>query len=305
MKNVSSWLKERLVEANLQIDAQFAEVVEKIRAKQHFLYTLVDKIFEEKVLEQVETFEINEQALELMAKGKNLVNRQIITQQDVESFIFAEMICPGLSQDLEIALSKELNYNLEIYPTSKPVPLYSFKPNSSQVFMFDILTEEEVIMNVKNFECKNCAGWCLFDSKIFYTGGWKLGYSSFEVFEINTSKWSVVPRPSLNYPRHQHATIFANGCVFVFGGAGKLGLLTACEKWNLSDQNWKVICHLPNPITQMGICNVGNFIFLSGGLEFERYSILKDCFFRLPVRFYGRVLSTLVEYGSNILIFRC
>ena len=304
MKNVSSWLKDRLIQANLDIDQQCSDSILSIQGKRAALHTLVDKIYEEKLLEQKEAADVNQKALELMSKSKTLVNRQIITQHDVDSLVFSEIFTPGISHELEQAIHKELSYNIEVYPTSKPISLYSFKANSSQVFMFDVLSEEEVIMNVKNFECKSYAGWCMVGPNIIYTGGWKQGYSSFEVFEVNVTKWIVQPHPHLLNPRHQHGVQYADEAVFVFGGAGKAGLLTACEKWRLSEDSWRSICSLPNPITQMGICTVGKFIYISGGAEFERYSISKDCFFRLSARFEGRVLSTLVPWDSDVLIFR-
>ena len=304
MKNVSCWLKDRLIDANLEVDSQYLQVLDLIKQKQSFLHTRVDQVFNEKLNEYKSLSKLNEKTLEFMLSSSPLINPEILTTEDTENFIFSEIFNPCLKRDLEVSIGKELNYNLEIYPVGKPVPIYSFRPNSSQVFMFDILSEEEVVMNVKNFECKSFASWCLMGSIIIYTGGWKQGYSSFEVFEINTSKWVVEPKPHLLTPRHQHAVICVGESVYVFGGATKTGLTNLCEKWEYSKDKWVDIQAMQAPKAQMGICALGKDIYISGDSQIERYSTETDTFSTLNIKFEYRLLSTLVSKNDNVLIFR-
>ena len=304
MKNVSCWLKDRLIGANLEVDSQYLQVLNQIKEKQALLHTKVDQIFDQKLNDYKNLSNLNEKTLEFLLSSSTLINPEIITTEDTENFIFSEIFNPNLTKDLEFSIAKELNYNLEIYPVGKPVPIYSFKPNSSQVFMFDILSEEEVVMNVKNFECKSYAGWCLMGSNIIYTGGWKSGYSSFEVFEINTSKWVVEPKPHLLTPRHQHAAICIDKTVYVFGGATKTGLTNLCEKWEYSKDQWIEIQSMQVPKTQMGICVVGKDIYLSNDSEIEKYCTKTDSFSGVNIKFEFRLLSTLVSKDYHVLMFR-
>lgn len=304
MKKVSGWLKERLIEANIEIDSQYSEVVELINKKKEILYEMVDGIFELKLKEHEDQLVANEKVLEFLISNKTPIHPKILTVQDTENFIFSEILHPGVTVQLEQSIIKEFNYNLEVYLTGKPLPIYAFKPNTSQVLMFDILSEEEVFMNIKNFECKIFAGWCLMGSNIIYTGGWKQGYSSFEVFEINTSKWVVEPKPHLLTPRHQHAIICIEDTVYVFGGATKSGLTNLCEKWKSDENDWTEIESMQVAKTQMGICAINGFIYLSNDTEIERYCIKNNAFETINVKFELRMLTTLVSKDSHILIFR-
>ena len=305
MKNISSFLKEKLLEANLEVDAQYEEIILLINSKKEMLYEMIDKFYDEKknyCEEEVKSSKIMLESMMIEPIISELATN--LTTADIYNMIYCERIAPKISSDLENCIKKELNFNLEIYPTGKQVALYSFKPNSSIVYQFDILSEEVVKMNVKNFECKNFAAWCLANGNIIYTGGWKEGYSSYEVFEISTLKWTIELRPNLIIPRHQHSIIYLNNIIYVFGGANQKGLLKQCEKWIFSSSEWTKISSLSNARVQMGICAVNSQIYLSHDSGIERYDPECDLFSPLPIIFETKLLSVLVPYEESIIIFR-
>ncbi|OMJ67640.1 hypothetical protein SteCoe_35146 [Stentor coeruleus] len=305
MKNVNSWLREHLLEANIEVDNQYKETLKRLESKKDFLDTLIDQVLTEKLSASTESFKSNKIALDLMLTDNalnSLANE--ISLQDISRMIYSETIVPNISKELEVCIEKELAFDIQVFPTGKPIPLYSFKSNSSKVYMFDILTEEEVITTIKNFDCKSFAGWCFANNNIIYTGGWKQGYASYEVFEINTAKWIVEPKPNLLIPRYQHSAIFVKNAVYVFGGATKNGITKTCEKWEINSGCWQRISDMEEGKTQMGICTVAGKIFLSGECEIEKYDPEMDRFVKIPIIFEVKLLSLLVAKENSFLIFR-
>ena len=305
MKTITVGLRERLVEANIEVDNQHAEIISLINSKKEELHQQIDAFYDAKI-EEI-SGELNSARITLESMLTDLSLQELakyFSPEDCEKMLFLEEISPQISKDLEASLRNELGYNLEIYPSGKQLPLYSFKSNSSLLFQYDILSEEEATMNIKNFECKTYAGWCLAESNIIYTGGWKQGYSSYEAFEINTRKWSIEHLPNLLTPRHQHAAIYLSGTVYIFGGASQKGLTRTCEKWRKTTASWENLSQLKSPKTQMSVCVVGTHIYISSDSEIERYEPDSDTFTILPIIFESKLLSVIVAMEESILLFR-
>lgn len=68
--------------------------------------------------------------------------------------------------------------------------------------------------------------------------------------------------------RRAHATIYNNGFVYVFGGAGVSDQLSHCERYNLQMDKWEEIGNMQRKRELFSACNFGSdFIYLFGGFD--------------------------------------
>jgi B-box zinc finger/Kelch motif len=305
MRNINSSLKEKLLEANLEIDGQFKQVSELINNERNCLKAFVDTVYSNMLAQAELDFESNTILFQSILNEVSIDDSiKSLTLDDTGKMVYTEKIIPAIPLDLETHILKQLSFDIEVYPTAKPIYLYSIKFNSCSIFQFDILTEEETIINIKNFKFKSYGAWCLIGSEIVYTGGWTQGNLSNEVFLINTLHWTLEPKPGMIIPRYQHGLACLNETVYAFGGATATGISCLCEKWEIGSKTWTPISNMNTPKAQMGICIVNEEIYISGDMGIEKYDPITDTFIIIPVAFETSLLSVLVPKEDSILIFR-
>ena len=152
-------MKERLLEANCEVDQQLDELIELINLKKQELFTIIDEIAAENVLNNNQNLKSAKITLESMSTDHSILElSKNLILEDVSKMVYSEKTAPSISKDLETSLKNEFNYYIEVYPSARPYPLYSFKPGSELVYEFDVLSEEETIKPIKNFESKTYAG---------------------------------------------------------------------------------------------------------------------------------------------------
>jgi hypothetical protein len=102
-------LKERLLEANCEVDQQLDELIELINLKKQELFTIIDEIAAENVLNNNQNLKSAKITLESMSTDHSILElSKNLILEDVSKMVYSEKTAPSISKDLETSLKTNL-----------------------------------------------------------------------------------------------------------------------------------------------------------------------------------------------------
>ncbi len=111
------------------------------------------------------------------------------------------------------------------------------------------------------------------DGRIYVAGGIEVGegsgrvVSTFESFEISTSRWKILPE--LPEARHHAAVAALDGTIYVIGGFSDMAFTPSSSVFAFDPgaDRWRRAPNLPEPIGAGGAAALGDKIYFVGGVD--------------------------------------
>lgn len=127
--------------------------------------------------------------------------------------------------------------------------------------------------------------------------------------EVNLLTGEQVIHPDMLEKRYGHGVLCDGHSVFVFGGSGTEGRLSACEAFGLQSKFWRRLASMITPRDFFNPCLYAGFGYILGGRKTslcEKYSLALDIFCPLQVKtpISGQCSAVLVSDSIIILVQR-
>jgi hypothetical protein len=168
--------------------------------------------------------------------------------------------------------------------------IYCIEPDGKCIVEYNINSEQFCAYPLKQ-QIPAMAKYCeILPGRIFIAGGFKRlknksGEPVADVFMFEKES-GLTPKPSLDTPRTGHCMISVLGSAFLISGVvSHVRPTTECSKFSFYSNSWQKIANISRPRILAAGCNIGSFIYVTGGnpgnslqnyRDIEKYSVLQD-----------------------------
>ncbi|XP_054267106.1 kelch-like protein 26 isoform X2 [Macrosteles quadrilineatus] len=148
------------------------------------------------------------------------------------------------------------------------------------------------------------------DHYLYVSGGLDrdLALNSMKRYDTDEDRWES--RANMLTPRVDHAMLVVNGSLYVCGGwyedldTGNRVLVDTIDRYDVHNDTWHTITHVPTPRYHAGIVTVKNLIYFIGGFHsdamFDRATAAIECY-DLDLNFW----TTTEKYPQDIWEHTC
>jgi N-acetylneuraminic acid mutarotase len=104
----------------------------------------------------------------------------------------------------------------------------------------------------------------MFNGLAYFIGGEIISFfDKVTVFDPSTNTTSI--GSTLKHARAYHKATIVNDTIIVCGGVNDTSILSSCEQFNETTQEWYEIASLPKPITYFAMATLNNHAYVYGG----------------------------------------
>lgn len=169
----------------------------------------------------------------------------------------------GYNPNLDVNSSKESKWEKSLFYHKNSLFLQS---ETSNIYFFDFTNNKWCLFNGKTSSIFNkyVRYTELPDNSFLITGGDKDGFAQPSVYHFKDGNF--ISKANMNIGRKAHTTVYLNGFVYVFGGFGDSGVISACEKYDMNNGGWKMLSNMKYNLSYTTAVKYGtDLIYLFGG----------------------------------------